>query len=305
MIFKLFGSKSKTLKIRYFLKTDVAAKEYTFGDKVEKFYSLYIEITHRRKVIRIRSKFQEFYRQEYSSENIPIEKVFEDDNYYYSNLGIALSYYNDILINTINEPIRPKIIGQNSIPNLIFYERENLINLFDSLINLEDEELKFSNFSNAYEYSIVFVYDLFFDYLKNHASSIFNRKLPDFPSLMLNCNIMSNDYFLSLSKILAITKPEFIISNDESQLTFGEIAQLNNIIRNYFENSNLDLSEITISFWVNKKINHDFKEKTILAISNFEGFSSKDKIVLFFNSMAKFIENKIFTTHNELIKKFS
>lgn len=296
--------KPKKISIKYFLRKEQFSKMLVSGYEIDtKYYPLYIEFIHRRKVNKCKSLYLEFLLKD-------TQNVDENINHIQFNIyGVTPIAFNEDIekkINT-NEDLVPS--NRMDFLDLLIFERNHAFATFKLLANISDDKFTLSHLGEGYKYSLKFVFDYYQNYLKKLLLEEFYTCVPIFPNIIDKSGTL-NDICIATIQAITLIREDIFEEGKSSRdfINFATIiSRIGNKIQEYiiYNNKLSGHFGITIPVWVVENHFETFQKFLLDNSLGLFGMTEKDSnlyepIIL---KMTKTVENEI-SLDIEKIKSF-
>lgn len=296
--------KPKKISIKYFLRKEQFSKMLVSGYEIDtKYYPLYIEFIHRRKVNKCKSLYLEFLLKD-------TQNVDENINHIQFNIyGVTPIAFNEDIEKKINthEDLVPS--NRMDFLDLLIFERNHAFATFKLLANISDDKFTLSHLGEGYKYSLKFVYDYYQNYLKTLLLEEFYTCVPIFPNIIDKSGTLNNICIATIQAITLIR--EDIFEEGKSSRDFINfatiISRIGNKIQEYiiYNNKLSGHFGITIPVWIVENHFETFQKFLLDNSLGLFGMTEKDSnlyepIIL---KMTETVENEI-SLDIEKIKSF-
>lgn len=296
--------KPKKISIKYFLRKEQFSKMLVSGYEIDtKYYPLYIEFIHRRKVNKCKSLYLEFLLKD-------TQNVDENINHIQFNIyGVTPIAFNEDIEKKINthEDLVPS--NRMDFLDLLIFERNHAFATFKLLANISDDKFTLSHLGEGYKYSLKFVYDYYQNYLKELLLEEFYTCIPIFPNIIDKSGTLNNICITTIQAITLIR--EDIFEEGKSSRDFINfatiISRIGNKIQEYiiYDNKLSGHFGITIPVWIVENHFETFQKFLLDNSLGLFGMTEKDSnlyepIIL---KMTETVENEI-SLDIEKIKSF-
>lgn len=296
--------KPKKISIKYFLRKEQFSKMLVSGHEIDtKYYPLYIEFIHRRKVNKCKSLYLDFLLKD-------TPNVSEDVNHIQYNIyGVTPIAFNEEIEKKINaqEDLLPS--NRMDFLDLLIFERNHAFATFKLLANISDDKFTLSHLGEGYKYSLKFVLEHYQNYLKKLLLEEFYKCVPAFPNIIDKSGTLNN---ICVATIQAITLiKEDIFEEGKSSRGFINFAtmlsRIGNKVEKYiiYDNKLSGYFGITIPVWIVENHFEKFQKFLLDTSTGLFGITEKDSylynpIIL---KMTETVENEI-SLEIEKIKSF-
>lgn len=296
--------KPKKISIKYFLRKEQFSKMLVSGYEIDtKYYPLYIEFIHRRKVNKCKSLYLEFLLKD-------TQNVDENINHIQFNIyGVTPIAFNEDIekkINT-NEDLVPS--NRMDFLDLLIFERNHAFATFKLLANISDDKFTLSHLGEGYKYSLKFVFDYYQNYLKKLFLEEFYTCVPIFPNIIDKSGTL-NDICIATIQAITLIREDIFEEGKSSRdfINFATIiSRIGNKIQEYiiYNNKLSGHFGITIPVWVVENHFETFQKFLLDNSLGLFGMTEKDSnlyepIIL---KMTETVENEI-SLDIEKIKSF-
>lgn len=296
--------KPKKISIKYFLRKEQFSKMLVSGYEIDtKYYPLYIEFIHRRKVNKCKSLYLEFLLKD-------TQNVDENINHIQFNIyGVTPIAFNEDIekkINT-NEDLVPS--NRMDFLDLLIFERNHAFATFKLLANISDDKFTLSHLGEGYKYSLKFVFDYYQNYLKKLLLEEFYTCVPIFPNIIDKSGTL-NDICIATIQAITLIREDILEEGKSSRdfINFATIiSRIGNKIQEYiiYNNKLSGHFGITIPVWVVENHFETFQKFLLDNSLGLFGMTEKDSnlyepIIL---KMTETVENEI-SLDIEKIKSF-
>lgn len=296
--------KPKKISIKYFLRKEQFSKMLVSGYEIDtKYYPLYIEFIHRRKVNKCKSLYLEFLLKD-------TQNVDENINHIQFNIyGVTPIAFNEDIekkINT-NEDLVPS--NRMDFLDLLIFERNHAFATFKLLANISDDKFTLSHLGEGYKYSLKFVFDYYQNYLKKLLLEEFYTCVPIFPNIIDKSGTL-NDICIATIQAITLIREDIFEEGKSSRdfINFATIiSRIGNKIQEYiiYNNKLSGHFGITIPVWVVENHFETFQKFLLDNSLGLFGMTEKDSnlyepIIL---KMTETVENEI-SLDIEKIKSF-
>ncbi len=296
--------KPKKISIKYFLRKEQFSKMLVSGYEIDtKYYPLYIEFIHRRKVNKCKSSYLDFLLKDTQNAGGDINHI------QYNIYGVTPIAFDEEIEKKINT--HDDLLPSNRMDflDLLIFERNHAFATFKLLANISDDKFTLSHLGEGYKYSLKFVFEHYQNYLKKLLLEEFYKYVPVFPNIIEESGTLNNICVATIQIITLIR--EGIFEEGKSSRDFYNFAtmlsKIGNKVEKYiiYDNKLSGHFGITVPVWVVE--NHFEKfQKFLLDNSNgLFGITEKESniyepIIL---KMIETVENEI-STEIEKIKSF-
>lgn len=297
--------KPKKISIKYFLRKEQFSKRLVAGYEIDtKYYPLYIEFIHRRKVNRCKSLYLDFLLKDTQN------ATGEDINHIQFNIyGVTPIAFNEDVEKKINtqEDLLPS--NRMDFLDLLIFEKNHAFATFKLLANISDDKFTLSHLGDGYKYSLRFVFEYYQNYLKKLLLEEFYTCVPIFPNIIDKSGTLNDICIATIQAITLIREDIFEEGKSSSDfINFATIiSRLGNKIQEYiiYDNKLSGHFGITIPVWIVENHFEKFYNFLLDNSTGLFGITEKDSnlyepIIL---KMTETVENEI-NLEIEKIKNF-
>ncbi len=297
--------KPKKISVKYFLRKEQFSKMLVAGYEIDtKYYPLYIEFIHRRKVNRCKSLYLDFLLKD--TQNAAGEDINHIQFNIYGVTPIAFTNEIEQKINS-NDDLQPS--RNLNFLDLIIFEKHHALATFKLLTNISDEKFTLSHLSDGYKYSLKFVFYYYENYLKNLVIDELFEYLPYFPNIIDRSKSL-NDICQAIIQIITLIDSDLFKEGKTGQeiMDFAaNISKIGNKAARYIIHDNKLSSHfgITIPVWAVENHLEKFQASMLdNANGNFE--MKENDFIIFEPIILKMVETVEIEINKEIerIKNF-
>jgi hypothetical protein len=271
--------KPKKISIKYFLRKEQFSKMLVSGYEIDtKYYPLYIEFIHRRKVNRCKSLYLDFLLKD--TQNAAGEDINHIQFNIYGVTPIAFTNEIEQKINS-NDDLQPS--RNLTFLDLLIFEKHHANATFKLFANIPDDKFTLSHLGEGYKYSLKFVFNYYENYLKNLVINELLAYLPYFPNIIDKSKNL-NDLCKGIIQLIPLIDNDLFQDGKtgEAFLNFAvSISKIGIKAERYiiYDNKLSSIFGITIPVWTVENHLEKFQEFMLDISSEYYGMKEKDSYI--------------------------